>query len=42
MSISEEAKPRLGLFLREGPALWLRFYKSFGFSPSIDRLVLAA
>jgi alpha/beta hydrolase family protein len=28
--ISDEAKPRLGLFLREGPALWLRLYKSFG------------
>jgi pimeloyl-ACP methyl ester carboxylesterase len=29
-TISDEAKPRLGLFLREGPALWLRLYKSFG------------
>jgi hypothetical protein len=29
-SISDEKKPRLGLFLREGPALWLRAYKSFG------------
>jgi pimeloyl-ACP methyl ester carboxylesterase len=29
-TISDAAKPRLGLFLREGPALWARFYKSFG------------
>ena len=29
-NISDEARPRLGLFLREGPALWLRLYKSFG------------
>jgi hypothetical protein len=29
-SISDEKKPRLGLFLREGPALWLRAWKSFG------------
>ena len=29
-SISDEKKPRLGLFLREGPALWARLYKSFG------------
>jgi pimeloyl-ACP methyl ester carboxylesterase len=30
MTISDEAKPPLRLFLREGPALWLRLYKSFG------------
>jgi len=29
-TISDAAKPRLGLFLMEGPALWARFYKSFG------------
>lgn len=29
-TISDEKKPRLGLFLREGPALWLRAWKSFG------------
>ncbi len=28
--ISDAAKPRLRLFLMEGPALWARFYKSFG------------
>ena len=30
LSIADEKKPRLGLFLREGPALWLRAWKSFG------------
>jgi hypothetical protein len=29
-TISEPARPPLRLFLREGPALWARFYKSFG------------
>ncbi len=29
-TISDEAKPRLGLFLREGPALVARFYRAFG------------
>ena len=29
-TISDEAKPRLGRFLLEGPYLWARFYKSFG------------
>jgi len=29
-TISDTARPRLRLFLMEGPALWARFYKSFG------------
>lgn len=29
-SISDERAPPIRLFLREGPALWARFYKSFG------------
>lgn len=28
--ISDQAKPRLGLLLREGPALLARFYRAFG------------
>jgi len=29
-TISDTARPRLRLFLMEGPALWARLYKSFG------------